>query len=241
MEIHEEFIQDYGITGLNVTRHANNGMNELSWRSESPEITNYVVIFGTKRKAVSISNNEELKEALVENSALLKNNRTVVFESKSYGTITCSYLNFVDLRTSKFIVPSYPGYYMVYGCKINDNEITELYNGDGDSNSAIISVTFDVVKEKVYTEKKRGFLGLLKSSERVYSGYIKITVGNGYPGIGAGIIKYNCNKNRSVFSVPQKILESKNGGAFYIKVPEEEPISIFTNNTDTVRLNVKEG
>lgn len=237
MEI-REFNREYGITGLNKSML--DGRNKLAWNSESSEITNYVVVFGAKIDAVLINKNEELRKHLTEDAFLLKNNRKIAFDSNMYGTITCSYLTFVDLKKNGFFVPAYPGYYAVYGCKVDNNEITILYDGDGVNNLKMNSVTFDIVKTKVYTEGKKGLWPFGKKGEKIYSGYTRITVKNGYPGIGPGIIKYNCNRSRSVFSVPQKIIENKNGGVFYVKSSEEESISLFTNNIDTVKLIVEE-
>ena len=220
MEI-KEYNKDFEV--LNIRADNKEEHYSLNWKYSNGKIIDYIVVFGHEFKDVILDNNERLKNELSNNSSLLLKNTVYSFDS-----IKCYYLNFNQLIINGgFPIPYFPGYYAIYGCNIDEDKIITIYNGDNESNIHEMNVQIEIQQSNYFLERKTGFF---RKKEQCYSGYKKIQVNRGLPGIGTNVIKYKCNNIDFLFDIPQSIIEDANGGIFFIKAAENEIIGFDSNN-----------
>lgn len=205
-----------------LKKEGSSGNYRINWSQKGFTDNGFIVISGQNKQDVLIKSNELLQKKLEHINCTLLKNRVV-----NSDEITFYYLTFADLkRNGGLNIKEKPGCYAVYGCVVENDNISTVYYSDVNEKFVNISVEIEIIQEDYYIETKK-FLGLFSKNNHIYSGYKKITIERGIKGMIPNSVKYHTPDNQAI-SVPQEVLE--HGGIFFVRSEQNEQIRFIASN-----------
>lgn len=192
------------------------GDYRITWDRKG--VNEFLVISAQTKQEVLVKNNVDLQETISRISRSIKENLTMTIDGVSFYYVSFSEL----IKNGGLSIKERPGYYSVYACDIENNEIINLYYSDNSEKTINISVDIEINQSDCNIEVKKS----LFKKEIQYSGFKAINVPRGIKGIAENSVKYAVSNY--VFSIPNQVLEQ--GGTFYVKCPKEQSIRFLSSN-----------
>ena len=208
-----------------IRRTGASGDHSLTWESSGLEY--FLVIVGDTSENVQISLDQsfpcQIREALWDAERQLLEEDSITFSNINVSVFKVSFSQLK--QKGGFSANGRPGIYAVYGFVPDANECI-VYVSENNQ----MRFTVDVSIEDVPLTYSKG---MFKKKE-VYSGYHKVSIKSGVPGLKGNSLYYTVTKNNYKYPFPDEVVSD--GGSFFVKCAENESVRFGTTNNDGIRI-----
>ncbi len=198
----------------------------LNW--DSIGLHAFLILEGSTESEVSLGAESETAETLKQRiaetgDALIRNGYLSLPEP---GIILHS-IRFSELKQKGgFEVRGRPGVYAVYGWSTDGGDDTVYVPNAGN----IIRLRVDITVEECPVMESKG----LFHKHEEYSGYHKVTVPKGVPGIRSNSLYYTVDVNGYLYPFPDEVVAK--GGSFYVRCPEGNLLRFYATDKEGIRI-----